>query len=122
MCLEVESKEKEMQMREEVHQREVKSLEEDLKKREEAGRSLQEKIDRLETSHQGSHDSLRTQFSELEKSNADLQMQVAVFINRKGLLNYVISSLLISISLFSSCVYRVSVSMFGSISILLKCE
>lgn len=76
MCLEVESKEKEMKMREEVHQREVKSLEEDLKKREEAGLSLQEKIDRLETSHQGSHDSLRTQISDLEKSNADLQMQV----------------------------------------------
>lgn len=68
-----------MKMREEVHQREVKSLEEDLKKREEAGLSLQEKIDRLETSHQGSHDSLRTQISDLEKNNADLQMQVAVF-------------------------------------------
>ncbi|XP_048781282.2 FYVE and coiled-coil domain-containing protein 1-like isoform X2 [Ostrea edulis] len=76
MCLEVESKEKEMKMKEEVHQREKRSLEEDLKRREEAEYSLKEKMDKLENSHQDSHGSLRTKITELEKSNADLQMQV----------------------------------------------
>ncbi|XP_062571549.1 FYVE and coiled-coil domain-containing protein 1-like isoform X2 [Saccostrea cucullata] len=76
MCLEVESKETEIKMKEEVHQREMKSLEEDLRKKEEVELSLQEKISKLEMSHQDSHDSHRSKVMELEKNNGDLQMQV----------------------------------------------
>ena len=76
MCLEVEAKEKELQMKEEVHQRERRSLEEEVKRREEAGLTLQEKIDKLESAHQDSHDSLKVKVTDLEKSNGDLQMQV----------------------------------------------
>ena len=63
-------------MKEEVHQRERRSLEEEVKRREEAGLTLQEKNDKLESAHQDSHDSLKVKVTDLEKSNGDLQMQV----------------------------------------------
>ncbi|XP_061197499.1 FYVE and coiled-coil domain-containing protein 1-like isoform X2 [Saccostrea echinata] len=76
MCIEVESKETEITMKEEVHQREIKSVEEDLKKKEEVELLLQEKISKLEKSHQDSLESHNSKIKELKKNNGDLQMQV----------------------------------------------